>query len=317
MIIFVITPFFQKMTKFAIVLYTCLILISGGFGCDTGKQAAPPRKAPEGQQLLIGLIPEQNLFRQMERYEPLARYLSQKTGMQIALKILPHYGNIIDNFVSGKIDGAFFGSFSYTLAHAKFGVQVIARPEDRDGKSTYHGLIFVRKDSGIKFIQHMAGKRFAFVDRATTAGYLLPLAYFKQHRVDYRSYLKEIYYTGTHEDAIYDVLNKKADIGAAKNTVYERLAETDSRIKGELVILERSPDVPENGLAVRQDLDEAVKRKLTEVLLNMQNDAEGRSVLETFGARKFIATSDADYQPVYRYEREIGLNLATYDYRNE
>jgi ABC-type phosphate/phosphonate transport system substrate-binding protein len=75
--------------------------------------------------------------------------------------------------------------------------------------------------------------------------------------------------------------------------------------------------VPENGLAVRQDLDEAVKQKLTEVLLNMHTDLEGRSVLEVFGARKFIATSDADYQPIYRYAREIGLNLATYDYRNE
>jgi phosphonate transport system substrate-binding protein len=253
----------------------------------------------------------------MDRYEPLARYLSQKTGMQITLKILPHYGNIIDNFVSENMDGAFFGSFSYTLAHAKLGVQVIARPEDRDGKSTYHGFIFVRKDSGIKFVRDMAGKRFAFVDKATTAGYLLPLAYFKQHKVDYRSYLKETYFTGTHEDAVYDVLNRKADIGAAKNTVYERLAQTDTKIKEELVILERSPDVPENGLAVRQDLDEAVKRKLTEALLNMHTDPEGRSVLEAFGARKFIATSDADYQPVYRYEREIGLDLATYDYRNE
>ena len=305
------------MNKYAIALYACVILVLGGFGCDTGKKAVPPSKAPEGQRLLIGLIPEENLFRQMERYEPLARYLSKKTGMQITLKILPHYGNIIDNFVSEKMDGAFFGSFTYTLAHAKLGVQVIARPEYRDGKSTYHGLIFVRKDSGIKFVRDMAGKRFAFVDRATTAGYLLPIAYFKQHKVNYRSYLKEVYFTGTHEDAIYDVLNRKADIGAAKNTVFERLAETDSRIKDDLVVLERSPDVPENGLALRQDIDEAVKRKLTEVLLNMHDDPEGRSVLESFGVRKFIATSDADYQPVYRYEREIGLNLATYDYRNE
>jgi ABC-type phosphate/phosphonate transport system substrate-binding protein len=53
------------------------------------------------------------------------------------------------------------------------------------------------------------------------------------------------------------------------------------------------------------------------VLLDMHNDSEGRAVLEVFGALKFIATSDADYQPIYRYAREIGLDLATYDYRNE
>ena len=267
--------------------------------------------------MLIGLIPEQNLFRQLERFEPLARYLSRKAGVLVTLKILPRYGNIIDNFTPEKLDGAFFGSFTYTIAHAKLGVQVIARPEGQDGKSTYHGLIFVRKDSGIRFIRDMAGKRFAFVDKATTAGYLLPLAYFKQHKVNYRTYLKESYYTGTHEDAIYDVLNRKADIGVAKNTVYERLADSDTRIKNELVVLERSPDVPENGLAVRKDLADDVKKNLTKVLLDMHNDSEGRAVLEVLGARKFIATSDADYQPVYRYIREIGLDIATYDYRNE
>lgn len=297
-------------------LLICTALVSGS-GCDTSSKPAPSQKTAEVQQLLIGLIPEQNLFRQIERYEPLSRYLSKKAGVQITLKILPRYGNIIDNFVSEKMDGAFFGSFTYTLAHAKLGVQVIARPESRDGKSTYQGFIFVRKDSGIKTVRDMAGKRFAFVDKATTAGYLLPLAYFKQYNVDYRSYLKEIYFTGTHEDAIYDVLNGKADIGAAKNTVYERLAESDAKIADDLVVLERSPNVPENALAVRKDLDEAVKQRLTEVLLSMHTDPEGRAVLEVFGEGRFIATSDADYQPVYRYARQVGLNLATYDYRNE
>lgn len=304
------------MNRRTIAIFICLTLALG-LGCDRRSKPTPPQKAPEGQQLLIGLIPEQNLFRQIERFEPLAQYLSRKAGVQITLKILPRYGNIIDDFTSEKLDGAFFGSFTYAIAHAKLGVQVIARPEDKDGKSTYHGLMFVRKDSGIRFIRDMAGKRFAFVDKATTAGYLLPLAYFKQHKVNYRTYLKESYYTGTHEDAISDVLNRKADIGVAKSTVYERLAGSDSRIKNELVVLERSPDVPENGLAVRKDLADDVKKNLTKVLLDMHNDPEGRALLEVFGARKFIATSDADYQPIYRYAREIGLDLATYDYRNE
>ncbi len=56
------------------------------------------------------------------------------------------------------MDGAFLGSFTYALAHAKLGLEVIARPELVDGTSTYHGLIFVRKDSGIKTIKDMKGK---------------------------------------------------------------------------------------------------------------------------------------------------------------
>ena len=59
---------------------------------------------------MIGLIPEQNIFKQLERYQPLADYLSKKIGASIELKVLTRYGNIIDNFVSLGLDAAFFGS---------------------------------------------------------------------------------------------------------------------------------------------------------------------------------------------------------------
>lgn len=303
------------MGKALIIVFFCLTVISGCNKTETtpnGKVAPPAEK-----NILIGLIPELNIFEQLERYEPLAGYLSQKTGVNIKLKVLTRYRNIIDNFVSTGMDGAFFGSFTYTLAHAKLGVEVLARPE-KNGISTYHGLIFVRKDSGIKNVDDMKGKIFAFVDKATTAGYLLPLAYFKKGGIeDYRTFLKETYFTGTHDDAIYDVLNRKAHIGAAKNTVYYRLANIESRIKNELVILERSPDVPENGLAVRKDLDIAVKKKLKDALLTMHEDPNGRIILKKFGADKFISTTDSDYSGVYEYTNEIGLNLPKYDYINE
>ena len=297
--------------------FLILMLIVGCERTETLSSKKPEAQPGREKTLLIGLIPEQNIFKQMERYQPLADFLSKKVGLTIRLTVLPRYGNIINHFVSTGMDGAFFGSFTYALAHEKLGVEVLARPVGLNGTSTYHGLIFVRKSSGIKSIQDMKGKRFAFVDKATTAGYLLPLAYFKEHGKNYKAFLKESYFTGTHEDAIFDVLNGKADIGAAKNTVYERLAASDDKIKKELVILKRSPDVPENGLAVRKDLEGPLKKKLKEALLTIHEDPEGGALLNVFGAQRFIETSDSDYRPVYLYAQEIELTLATYDYMNE
>ncbi len=272
----------------------------------------------EGDSLVIGLIPERNIFEQLERYEPLSDYLSKKMGMHIKLKVLTRYGNIIENFVASKMDGAFFGSFTYTLAHARLGVEPLARPETADGRSTYYGLLFVRKDSGIKDAKDMRGKTFAFVDKATTAGYLLPLAYFKTHGIaDYKTYFKETYFAGTHENAIHDVLNKLADVGAAKNTIYYHLSNIESRVRNELVVLARSPDVPENGLAVRPDLDPSIKSRLKDSLTSMHDDHDGMEVLKAFGAKRFIETTDKDYENVYRYAQEVGLDLATYDYVND
>jgi phosphonate transport system substrate-binding protein len=307
------------MSRLLISVCLCLTTLIGCSDAKTENNPATNTQIAEARlSVTIGLIPERNIFEQLDRYEPLADYLSKRVGADIKLKILTRYGNIIDNFVSAGLDGAFFGSFSYVLTHAKLGVEPLARPETIDGVSTYHGMILVRRDGGIKTAKDMKGKVFAFVDKATTAGYLLPLAYFEENGIaDYHKFLGETYFAGTHEAAIYDVLNKKADICAAKNTVFARLADSDKRLTAELLVLARSPDVPENGLAIRKDLGGAIANELRESLLNMDKDPEGIEVLKKFGARKFIETTNDDYASVYKYVKQIGLNLSTYNYRNE
>jgi phosphonate transport system substrate-binding protein len=291
--------------------------VSGCTEIETISKEEVTEPAPE-KSIIIGLIPERNIFDQLDRYEPIAAYLSAKAGVKIKLRVLARYGNIIDNFLSMDMDGAFFGSFTYVLAHSKLKVEALARPQFIDGRSTYNGLIFARKGSGIRTVNDFEGRTFAFVDRATTAGYLVPLAYFEKNGIrNYRTYFKKTYFAGTHQDSIYDVLNKESDIGAAKNTVYERLAAVDERITKGLFILEESLSVPSNALAVRKDLDLSVKNQLKNALLNMHNDTDGRNVLKVFGAQKFIGTGNDDYSNVYKYLKQANLDLTFYDYSNE
>lgn len=302
------------MKKSLLALSLCAAL---AIGC--GKPETPaPRHPPPEKTLLIGLTPEHNIFKQVRRYEPLADYLSKKTGVRVTLKVLTYRGNIIDNFQSLKLDGAFFGSFSYVLAHAKLGVVALARPEAPDGTSSYHGVIFVRKDGGIRTVRQMKGKRLARVARATTAGYLFPSIFLGRAGVrNPETYFKEIYYAGTHEGTIDDVLDRKADVGVSKNTVYDRFAAENSRIGRDLAILGKSDDVPENALALRKDIEDSVKRKLVDALIAMRADPEGAKVLKAFGARRFIATTDADYMPVMTYTRELGIDLADFKFPTE
>jgi ABC-type phosphate/phosphonate transport system substrate-binding protein len=56
---------------------------------------------------------------------------------------------------------------------------------------------------------------------------------------------------------------------------------------------------------------------MKESLLNMHLDPEGKKVLEQFEARRFIETTNQDYGVVAQYAKDIGLDLATYDYTND
>jgi phosphonate transport system substrate-binding protein len=299
----------------AVTAITCLAFSSAG--CSDRPHPGPTEH-PSKIKLRIGLIPEQDIFTQKERHKPLAEYLSKRTGAEIELVLLTRYGNIIENFKAEKLDGAIFGSFTGALAIRKLGVEPLARPEYGKGVSTYYGMILVRKDSGIRTGADMKGKRFAFVDKATTAGWLLPMHFFKVSEIaDYRSWFGETYFAGTHEDVIRDVLNGKADAGAAKDLVFDRMRRSDSRVAAELQVLAVSPPVPANSLAIRSDLEAPLKAELKKVMLQMDRDEEGRLVLEEFGATRFIETTVQDYQPVFTYAREAGFELPNYDYRNQ
>ncbi|MEJ2492406.1 MAG: phosphate/phosphite/phosphonate ABC transporter substrate-binding protein, partial [Desulfuromonadales bacterium] len=226
-------------------------------------------------------------------------------------------GNIVENFEELHLEGAFFGSFTGALAIEKLDVEPLARPQYLDGNSTYYGMVFVRKDSGIKTPQDMQGKTMVFVDRATTAGYLLPISFFKSIGIDnYRTWFGEYYFSGTHEGAINDVLNGLADVGAAKNTVFYRMAEKDPRITQDLKILQTSPHVPANGLAVKKSLPEELKSALKQTLLTMHQHNHGLRILHEMGIQKFIETGREDYDPVFQYAKSAGIDLKNYNYTN-
>jgi len=293
------------------VLSVLVLILTVTF--SAGSYAEPAQK-----EILIGLIPEMNVFKQQERFRPLAEYLTKKTGVKVNLTILSRYGNIIERFTVEKMDGAFFGSFTGALAVEKLGAEPIARPANLDGSSTYHGYLFVRKDSGIRGPEGMKGKKMAFVEKATTAGYIFPVAYLRQHGVkDYKTFFKEFYFTGSHDASIYAVLDRKADVGAAKHSIYDRVRKTDPRVDKELVILAESAKVPSNGLCVRKGLDKGLQQNLKNALLNIDKDPEGKQVLERFGALKFIETTREDYKIVSKLAQEAGINMKTYNYRNE
>ncbi len=291
--------------------------------------------APVIMTLVIATIPERSVLRQEERYRPLIHYLYRRLGSQvrIRLKHLPSYEQVVEEFMAGKVNAAFFGSLTYALAQTKVGVTAIARPE-KNGVSQYRGLIFTRKDSGIKSWKDLKGRSLAMIE-ATTAGEIFPKLYLKKYGVDnLEAFLGDIVYVGSHDDAILKVLNGEVDAAAAKDLIFYKLAQEIPRLKEEISILATGFPAPENALTIRKDIDikcykchalrtgqqsegkifhrgrwDGLENSLRRALLDLNDTEEGRAVLEQFGADRFVKTTDEDYRELYESLKKLGIDL--------
>jgi len=271
--------------------------------------------APNGS-IVIAVIPEVNLVKQMERFNPLGRYLEKHTGLTVEIKPLSNYGMLYEEIRDGNVDAGFFGSFVYAMTRARTGIEPLVRPVQPDGRSTYSGLLFVRKDSGIRKPADMRGKTIALVDPATTGGYIAQKEYLLNHGIDIDKELK-IHWAINHEAAIRAVLNRQADIGGAKNTVVKKLRKENRMFDTLVDIVNETPKkgVPDNTLAVRKGLDPDTREKLKKALLAMHTTPEGADALARFGATRFIITTDDEFKPLYDLVRHMKIDLKSYPYR--
>ncbi|NJD56716.1 MAG: phosphate/phosphite/phosphonate ABC transporter substrate-binding protein [Nitrospirae bacterium] len=275
-----------------------------------------PLRAWGDTEILIGLIPEENIFNQMDRHRPLAAYLSKKVGATVRFTILSRYGDVMDRFVSRKMDGAFFGVFTGVLAIDRIDAEPIARPVGLSGSSIVQSYIFVRNDSGIRDVNDMKGKRIVFVDRATVTGYLYALSYLREHGVaSPETYFREVSFAGSHGSTIYAVLDGRADIGTVKSTIFQKLVAKDPVIKEELSIIARSRELPDTTLFLRKDLPQSLRAKIKAALLAMDREPEGVNVLKKLEAQKFIDAKKEDFAAFYDIARTAGISVKTYKYR--
>jgi len=261
------------------------------------------------QKLVIGLLPEQNSFEQRKRFEAIARHISKHLDIEVYLYTLAKYSDIVEAFNEGLINAAFWGSLSYVLNHDAVSVELLARPVWPDGRATYRGNIFVRKDSGIRSVADMEGKTLVLVDKATTAGYLYPLSYMKEHNInDIEDFFSSVYFSGTHDGSAWAVYKAEADVGACKDRIFQSLAAEYPQFKEQMVVLAESFELPSNGIGVRSDMDKTFKERLRDLLLNLDKSEEGRAALKDMGAIKFILASEEDFAPLYKMIDNLKLD---------
>lgn len=267
--------------------------------------------AVTAQTLRVGLVPEHDIFTQKKRYTPLFDYLGQRLGLSFELQVLPRHGMVGDLLANKELDVAVLCALSAAMAIESADFLPLARPHYTEGLASDYGVIFVRRLGTIRSAEDMRNKSVVFVDQASATGYLLALNYFNEMGIDdYRTWFADVYFAGTHEDTIFEVLKGHADVGVTKSSVFYRIASTHPEILERLEILASSPHVPAITLGVSADLSTEIVILLQEELLNMHQSVAGRTLLEEFGVQRFLPTTRDDFQPIRHTAEQLGIDLA-------
>ena len=252
--------------------------------------------------LRIGLIPERDIFQQRRMYRALADYIGEKLDRPVELVTASQYRGILLDLAENRVDAAFMGSLVTTLAVDRLGARILASPELDLEVTTYRGVIFVPESSPVTRLEQLAGKSIAMT-RATTGGSLYGVYELSRAGLLSRADAPRMLWVGSHDDAIFEVADGRADAGCVKDLRldYFQKMHPDKKMRR----LVSGEPVPENAFVLRSDMT-ALAPRLTEILLGMDKDPAGRAALKVYGAKGFRPCGLGEYKAIYDMVERMG-----------
>ena len=222
----------------------------------------------------------------INRMTPLAEYLAQKTGYTVQFRPAPNLETAVVDLGEGTVHMAYMTPIAYMMAHDQYQAVPLASPLTY-GKSTFNLVVVVRKESNLKNLEDLKGKRFAFGD---PKAYLQPAvlldAGLRKQDFSAVAYLKH------YDNIAKAILLDDFDGGIMKDTVYEKFASQGLRV------IHVSPPLASYVFVVNGNLPTDVQSKLKRALLSLNSSApEAKTVLQSLdqGYVGFQSASDKDY----------------------
>lgn len=290
-----------------VLLLTTLFLIFTS--CTKNNSALGSKENP----IKFYLVPAQDMLTLTEQGKILQQYLSKDLQLDISVELPVNYISVVEAFGSKHVDVAILNSLGYVLAHDKYEVEARLKLVNR-GRDEYNGQIIVHVD-GPKSLKELNGKKFAYVDPASTSGYLLPARLFKQENIKF----KETLFAGKHDSVVTAVYQRKVDAGATFYTPPdEDGTPKDARwllrtqypdVYNKIKILTLTDSIPNDPIVFRKDMPEELKTKIINSLVKYIKTEEGAKVLkDMYHITGFKEASDKDYDTIRKYLKEIGAN---------
>lgn len=292
--------------------YIILILL-GLTGCNNIKEGELGSKS---NPLKIYFAPSLDAKIILADVSDLISYLENETGYYYKVEVPNTNYDIIKAFESKKADFAEINSFSYLIINEKFNAEALLRVVREGNEKSYRGEIITRYDSGIKSIDQLSGKKFAFVDSTSTSGFILPQALLNKKNIK----IGQAIFANKHDSVVSLVYNGKVDAGAtyynppdSKNgkmqdsraSLINKYPDIESKVK----IIGFTPDIPNDPWVFRKDLDSKMKKNIVDALIKYVQTEKGKKVLSQIAhITDLIPALDSDYDYLRGLIKEQKIN---------
>jgi phosphonate transport system substrate-binding protein len=224
-----------------------------------------------------------------KRLRPLTEYLSRALQRPVTLKLSPDMPAAIQEVATGNVELAYLTPVAYIKANAKGNTQLVAKTVTQH-KASFKLMIVVREDSAIKTVADLAGKKFAFGDRAAllqraaVVGAGMPL-----------EQLGEYDFLGHYDNIVRAVLHGDYDAGILKDTMAYKWEGKGIRI------LYRTADLPPYNIAASGKIDPLLLQQLRQAFLELDpKNPDHNRIIKALDKKYdgFAPTSDAEYDVV-------------------
>ncbi|HBB67651.1 MAG: hypothetical protein A2X28_00005 [Elusimicrobia bacterium GWA2_56_46] len=235
-----------------------------------------------------------------KRFRPLADFLGGRLGRPVAIVIAKNYDEQIDAVGRGEMDLAYMGPAPYVTMTGKYGRKTILGCFETGGRSTFHGVIFVAKDSPVRTLAGLKGRSFAFGDKNSTMGHLIPLYALWKAGVTAENLGKHAF-LGKHDNVALGVLSGDFDGGAMIGDIFQQYEKRGLRK------LADTPEIPEHVLLAGRRISVKDVSALHEALYGLKNTKEGLAVIRAIrdDATGIVPADDKDYDMLRVIMRQL------------
>jgi ABC-type phosphate/phosphonate transport system substrate-binding protein len=192
----------------------------------------------------IGVLAKRGATKAVQQWGPTAEYLSKRLKRDI--KVLPlKFTEIEPALKSNKIDLLLANSAFYARLEKKYKLKAILTMNNRRGISAldeFGGVIFTRKNSRIRELKDIKGKKFMCVKFTSFGGAYMAWRLLVENGIDPKKDCSAFLEGKTHDNVVMAVKRGSVEVGTVRSDTLERMADEGKISMDEFSIINQIED---------------------------------------------------------------------------